>query len=117
MHGSKINWLVKSLPRRTGNEIRKFPGVVKTYQNPIRNRIRSRPTCTDPENAPVLYLRMRYAYARRVRTTSSVRNRVKHTERGCVIFTERVNAYIRNCLLYTSPSPRDRTRSRMPSSA
>ena len=24
---------------------------------------------------------------------------------------------IRNCLLYTSPSPRDRTRSRMPSSA
>ena len=27
------------------------------------------------------------------------------------------NAYIRPCLLYTSPSPRDRTRSRMPSSA
>ena len=26
-------------------------------------------------------------------------------------------AEIRNCLLYTSPSPRDRTRSRMPSSA
>ena len=26
-------------------------------------------------------------------------------------------AYIYNCLLYTSPSPRDRTRSRMPSSA
>ena len=25
--------------------------------------------------------------------------------------------YIKNCLLYTSPSPRDRTRSRMPSSA
>ena len=24
---------------------------------------------------------------------------------------------IKNCLLYTSPSPRDRTRSRMPSSA
>ena len=24
---------------------------------------------------------------------------------------------LRNCLLYTSPSPRDRTRSRMPSSA
>ena len=24
---------------------------------------------------------------------------------------------VRNCLLYTSPSPRDRTRSRMPSSA
>ena len=25
--------------------------------------------------------------------------------------------HIKNCLLYTSPSPRDRTRSRMPSSA
>ena len=28
-----------------------------------------------------------------------------------------VSAYIIACLLYTSPSPRDRTRSRMPSSA
>ena len=27
------------------------------------------------------------------------------------------NGLPRNCLLYTSPSPRDRTRSRMPSSA
>ena len=29
----------------------------------------------------------------------------------------KMNAYVRDCLLYTSPSPRDRTRSRMPSSA
>ena len=28
-----------------------------------------------------------------------------------------VGAYLTTCLLYTSPSPRDRTRSRMPSSA
>ena len=28
-----------------------------------------------------------------------------------------VSAYLKSCLLYTSPSPRDRTRSRMPSSA
>ena len=28
-----------------------------------------------------------------------------------------VNDYLKGCLLYTSPSPRDRTRSRMPSSA
>ena len=27
------------------------------------------------------------------------------------------NGYVADCLLYTSPSPRDRTRSRMPSSA
>ena len=30
---------------------------------------------------------------------------------------ERINNLNRFCLLYTSPSPRDRTRSRMPSSA
>ena len=29
----------------------------------------------------------------------------------------RANANVGDCLLYTSPSPRDRTRSRMPSSA
>ena len=28
-----------------------------------------------------------------------------------------IEKLIKNCLLYTSPSPRDRTRSRMPSSA
>ena len=30
---------------------------------------------------------------------------------------EQVKAELKDCLLYTSPSPRDRTRSRMPSSA
>ena len=28
-----------------------------------------------------------------------------------------IDVYLNGCLLYTSPSPRDRTRSRMPSSA
>ena len=37
-----------------------------------------------------------------------------HTLRGLNI---NVPSHITNCLLYTSPSPRDRTRSRMPSSA
>ena len=32
-------------------------------------------------------------------------------------YNARVNDRILACLLYTSPSPRDRTRSRMPSSA
>ena len=32
-------------------------------------------------------------------------------------FTEGATLQIKICLLYTSPSPRDRTRSRMPSSA
>ena len=31
--------------------------------------------------------------------------------------SENILERIKNCLLYTSPSPRDRTRSRMPSSA
>ena len=31
--------------------------------------------------------------------------------------SQRIGGYINSCLLYTSPSPRDRTRSRMPSSA
>ena len=32
-------------------------------------------------------------------------------------FTDGISGFINRCLLYTSPSPRDRTRSRMPSSA
>ena len=31
--------------------------------------------------------------------------------------SKEISMYINSCLLYTSPSPRDRTRSRMPSSA
>ena len=37
-----------------------------------------------------------------------------HPEKGKFSFNDTIKAY---CLLYTSPSPRDRTRSRMPSSA
>ena len=37
-------------------------------------------------------------------------------ERTSIIIAHRLST-IRNCLFYTSPSPRDRTRSRMPSSA
>ena len=33
------------------------------------------------------------------------------------IYAKIVNEQLNDCLLYTSPSPRDRTRSRMPSSA
>ena len=38
--------------------------------------------------------------------------KAKHMVRDCKLIAEK-----NNCLLYTSPSPRDRTRSRMPSSA
>ena len=44
-------------------------------------------------------------------------NRKLHViDQGLGMTSDEVNKYI-NCLLYTSPSPRDRTRSRMPSSA
>ena len=38
-------------------------------------------------------------------------------EEGSKIFQNKLKYGLLNCLLYTSPSPRDRTRSRMPSSA
>ena len=48
-------------------------------------------------------------------------NQVRRRERKGLfrecIPTEDVDAIRKACLLYTSPSPRDRTRSRMPSSA
>ena len=40
----------------------------------------------------------------------------KVNERGAIEFTRDAKV-IYNCLLYTSPSPRDRQKSRMPSSA
>ena len=46
-------------------------------------------------------------------------NELRGPEFSAVIIThyQRILRYIEPCLLYTSPSPRDRTRSRMPSSA
>ena len=52
---------------------------------------------------------------------SLIANMVKGVSEGFVIEQELVGvgyrATAKGCLLYTSPSPRDRTRSRMPSSA
>ena len=44
---------------------------------------------------------------------------IKAVETGAIEFVPKQweNTYFACCLLYTSPSPRDRTRSRMPSSA
>ena len=36
---------------------------------------------------------------------------------NALILGQQISAWCGHCLLYTSPSPRDRTRSRMPSSA
>ena len=44
--------------------------------------------------------------------------KLRHAQRSMVrTAVKAVRASIDACLLYTSPSPRDRTRSRMPSSA
>ena len=40
-----------------------------------------------------------------------------HISNPCKLFLHDSNVDLNACLLYTSPSPRDRTRSRMPSSA
>ena len=38
-------------------------------------------------------------------------------DRSVIIFASNLAEHTTNCLLYTSPSPRDRQKSRMPSSA
>ena len=57
---------------------------------------------------------------------SKYRNKAKYTEyklelenlqKQIVVQKKSKKEHVNNCLLYTSPSPRDRTRSRMPSSA
>ena len=40
-----------------------------------------------------------------------------HSAKHAIIFAEEVSKRSNGCLLYTSPSPRDRQKSRMPSSA
>ena len=42
---------------------------------------------------------------------------LKIEEWGLMNLATKIKKYNKGCLLYTSPSPRDRTRSRMPSSA
>ena len=40
-----------------------------------------------------------------------------HPHRGFETFTYMIEGHLKHCLLYTSPSPRDKRQSRMPSSA
>ena len=71
-------------------------------------------TLAKPERATEkvgpLSLKLAPASRQRLRTLAEIQRRPAHA-----LAREAVEAYI--CLLYTSPSPRDRTRSRMPSSA
>ena len=51
--------------------------------------------------------------------TSKVKDQLLETIKDTIpiVRAYALRAYLKSCLLYTSPSPRDRTRSRMPSSA
>ena len=50
-----------------------------------------------------------------IKTTIYIKRRQKEINKG--VFSENSYRLCYNCLLYTSPSPRDRQKSRMPSSA
>ena len=52
-----------------------------------------------------------------LKSVKGQRGRRKNTIRIARQAMEKAMQYAYSCLLYTSPSPRDRTRSRMPSSA
>ena len=59
-----------------------------------------------------------YNTARRRKVPQTQRKTALRVEKGGKRRLSPLQAALRNaCLLYTSPSPRDRTRSRMPSSA
>src|SRR5664280_3065794 len=65
----------------------------------------------DPYNPTTLvYLALAYFYADRITEAMATLNRYHELEYKGL-------SWLYYCLLYTSPSPRDRTRSRMPSSA
>ena len=74
--------------------------------------------------------RRRYLFAEEQARQKCLKSKLKDIRRvvfesestnSCLILIRRVKevaySFYRSCLLYTSPSPRDRTRSRMPSSA
>ena len=54
--------------------------------------------------------KIRQGWLTSVELTTACLNRIEETD-------GQLKAWVYVCLLYTSPSPRDRTRSRMPSSA
>ena len=57
----------------------------------------------------------RYDHSQRIKAV--IKEVSPSTKGPAIIVSRRDPELIKNCLLYTSPSPRDRTRSRMPSSA
>ena len=52
-----------------------------------------------------------------VQATASAANEISSSTEEMAAGAQEQSAQATDCLLYTSPSPRDRTRSRMPSSA
>ena len=56
-----------------------------------------------------------YYFTHHTNSLTTSKSRSAYSTLGSML--DKFDMQVRNCLLYTSPSPRDRTRSRMPSSA
>eukprot|EP00657_Telonema_sp_P-1_P002637 TRINITY_DN16083_c0_g1_i1.p1 TRINITY_DN16083_c0_g1~~TRINITY_DN16083_c0_g1_i1.p1 ORF type:complete len:146 (+),score=11.31 TRINITY_DN16083_c0_g1_i1:89-526(+) len=110
---------------RPGSRVYDKNGRVSVNKNYNPNRTNTMITSTGRNNTSVRTNNTRNTVTRNsntaatnVRNSANTRNNtttsVKNTRSENVV---RTNTRSNTCLLYTSPSPRDRTRSRMPSSA
>ena len=115
--------IIKEVPVEVIREVEKIVEVpvevikeIEVYRDVKQSVVRGKKQTTEQESK------------RTIRTTSTKRNTkiVENVERDNFIVIEGIGPKIEQllfdnrintCLLYTSPSPRDRTRSRMPSSA
>ena len=90
--------LEKIKPNLKGQDIIKFIAKTLPHQPGVYQM--------EDEEGQILYIGKAKNLAKRVISYTSLNN-----------LTRRLQRMVSFCLLYTSPSPRDRTRSRMPSSA
>ena len=68
-------------------------------------------------NGPWPALLMRQPYGREIASTITYSHPEWWASKGYMVIIQDVRGMGSSCLLYTSPSPRDRLKSRMPSSA
>ena len=85
---------------QTKSDSTKVQSQAKTVAPKARPKVWTPPSYLDTPNAP-----------------DGFRHRWVRIEVLGFVDTKNIQGRLRSCLLYTSPSPRDRTRSRMPSSA
>eukprot|EP00657_Telonema_sp_P-1_P002262 TRINITY_DN15327_c0_g1_i1.p1 TRINITY_DN15327_c0_g1~~TRINITY_DN15327_c0_g1_i1.p1 ORF type:complete len:123 (+),score=33.15 TRINITY_DN15327_c0_g1_i1:263-631(+) len=101
-----IAWLVRHHPELSDLQISRLVGTTKPTISAIRDRSHWNIQNIKPQDPVGLGLCRQTELDEAVR--SAAERRRKADEKAGIVSA---------CLLYTSPSPRDRTRSRMPSSA